>query len=75
MLASQNLCKRYGRIRYVTRAFSLVLNVVLFSYITSRWWRERKPVGENCEEEVALLEEEESGESACYCSPLRGEPK
>jgi hypothetical protein len=47
--------------------FSLVVNVALFSYIISRWWRERKyakPVGENWNEEVTLLEEEGEGDWA-----------
>jgi hypothetical protein len=53
--------------------FSLVVNVALFSYIISRWWRERKyakPVGENWDEEVTLLEEEGEGELGVLLRPV-----
>jgi hypothetical protein len=37
--------------------FLLILNIVLFSYIASKWWRERKyaeVLGEGWEEEVMI---------------------
>jgi hypothetical protein len=53
--------------------FLLILSIGLFSFIISKWRKERryvKPLGEGWEEEVILLEEKEDGELGSLVYPV-----